>query len=124
MRWSIRYQLLVPLLTLLLGVVGISTWSALASAGRARQQIETQVRHVARTLSESSFPLKENVLEQMKGLSGAEFLLAGSDGSRLATLPAGGVQLPVADAVVDHWQTLQLGPRMAVAGTVYLCSGV
>ena len=53
MRWPIRYQLLVPPLTLLLGVVGISTWTALASAGRARGQIETQVRNVARTLSES-----------------------------------------------------------------------
>ena len=74
MRWSIRFQLLVPLLTLLLGVVGICTWTALASAHRARQQIELQVRRVVRTLAESDFPLKSNVLERMKGLSGAEYL--------------------------------------------------
>src|SRR5438477_9788856 len=85
MRWPIRYQLLVPLLTLLLGVVGISTWTALASADRARQQIEMQVRNVAHTLSEASFPLNQRVLEHMKGLSGAEYLLDTPDG-RLTTL--------------------------------------
>src|SRR5437667_12025120 len=67
MRWSIRYQLLLPLLTLLIGVAGISTWTAVASATRARQQIEMQVRQVARTLSESRFPLTQTVLEQRKG---------------------------------------------------------
>ena len=73
MRWSLRYQLLVPLLTLLLGVAGMCGWTALAAADRARQQIEAQVRRVVRTLSESDFPLKANVLERMKGLSGAEY---------------------------------------------------
>ena len=75
MRRPIRYQLLVPLLTLLLGVVGISTWTALASADRARHQIETQVRNVAHTLSDSPFPLHKTVLDRMKLLSGADFLL-------------------------------------------------
>ncbi len=69
MRWSIRYQLLVPLATLLLGVLGISSWTALASAGRARQQMEKQVRDVARTLAAATFPLTPHVLDQMKGLA-------------------------------------------------------
>src|SRR5438445_488651 len=43
MRWSIRRQLLVPPLVLLLGVVAMSTWAALASAARARHQIEALV---------------------------------------------------------------------------------
>src|SRR5438477_4230786 len=88
MRWPIRYQLLVPLLTLLLGVVGISTWTALASADRERRQIETQVRNVAHTLSDSPFPLHKTVLDRMKLLSGADFLLITPDGTRTATLPA------------------------------------
>jgi hypothetical protein len=37
LRWPIRTQLLVAPLTLLLGIVGITTWTALASAERARQ---------------------------------------------------------------------------------------
>jgi len=123
MRWPIRYQLLVPLLTLLLGVVGISTWTALASADRARRQIETQVRRVAHTLS-ASFPLKPNVLDQMKLLSGADFLLITPDGGRTATLPAEAAELPPAEEVVEDWETLRLGPRVVVGERAYLGSGV
>ena len=76
MRWRIRYQLLTPLLTLLLGVVGVSFWTALASAARARQQIETRLRDVGRTLSEDrTYPLTSVVLKQVQVLSGAGFLL-------------------------------------------------
>jgi signal transduction histidine kinase len=126
MRWPIRYQLLVPLLTLLLGVVGISTWTALASAGRARRQIETQVRNVAHTLSGSRHvPLTHKiVLEQMKGLSGADYLLIAGNGTRTTTLPTDHPELPPVEAVVDDWETLRLGPRVVVEGTAYLGSGV
>ncbi|HEV3255953.1 MAG TPA: HAMP domain-containing sensor histidine kinase [Gemmataceae bacterium] len=117
---SIRYQLLIPLLTLLLGVVGISTWTALASADRSRRQIETQVKNVARTLGESNFPLAPGVLEQMKGLSGAEYLVIEQNGRRTATLPAGEVELPPA----GDWQTLRLGPPVRIGDQTYLCSGV
>ena len=124
MRWPIRYQLLVPLLTLLLGVVGISTWTALASADRARHQIETQVRNVAHTLSESPFPLHKTVLERMKLLSGADFLLITPDGVRTATLPAESLALPPAAEVVEDWSTLRLGPRVVAGERAYLGSGV
>ncbi|HKI31709.1 MAG TPA: HAMP domain-containing sensor histidine kinase [Gemmataceae bacterium] len=126
MRWPIRYQLLVPLLTLLLGVVGVSTWTALASVDFARRQIETQVRHVAHTLSESRHvPLtSKTVLEQMKGLSGADYLLIAGDGSRSTTLPTDNPDLLPVEAVAEDWETLRLGPRVTVAGHAYLCSGV
>jgi signal transduction histidine kinase len=126
MRRPIRYQLLVPLLTLLVGVAGISTWTALASADRARRQIETQVRHVAHTMSESRHvPLtNQSVLEQMKGLSGADYLLIAGDGRRVTTLPTDQPELPPAAAVVEDWETLRLGPRVAVGERAYLGSGV
>jgi len=120
MRVSIRYQLLIPLVTLLLGVVGISTWTALASADRSRRQIETQVKNVARTLGESNFPLAPGVLEMMKGLSGAEYLVIEKNSRRTATLPAGHVELPPA----GDWQTLRLGPPVRIGEQTYLCSGV
>ena len=83
MRWSIRYQLLIPLLTLLLGVVGMSIWAALASASRARHQLDTQLRDIVRTLRRSTFPLDaQGVLDQMKGFSNADYLLL-RDGSRV-----------------------------------------
>jgi signal transduction histidine kinase len=126
MRWSIRYQLLVPLLTLLLGVVGISTWTALSSASRAWQQIEGQVRNVASTLSDASlqYPLKPKVLQQMRRLSGAEFLLIAQDGRHTTTLQADVDAVPGTEAVVDDWQTLRLGPRVNVGGVGYLGCGL
>src|SRR5262249_30065800 len=124
MRWSIRYQLLVPLVTLLLGVIGISSWTALASAGRARQQIEKQMRDVAHTLSGATFPLTQHVLDQMKGLSGAEFILVTADGRRTTTLGPEEARLPPAELLVDDWHTLQLGPPIRFGDQTYLCSGV
>jgi signal transduction histidine kinase len=123
MRWPIRYQLLAPLVTLLLGVAAVSTWTAVTSAGRARGQIEAQVRSVARTLGEASFALNDRVLEHMKALSGAEYVLVTPEG-RMATFPADDVELPAEAAVTDDWQTLRLGPPVHVAGQTYLCSGV
>jgi signal transduction histidine kinase len=125
MRWRIRTQILVPLLILLLGVAGITTWIALSSANQARLQIETRVRGVAHTLGENRFPLNDRILEQMKGLSGAEFLFVGSGNARKATLSADDLVLPALEPIAEgDWQDLRLGPRVTSAGNTYLCSGV
>lgn len=47
MRFPIRYQLMLPLLALMLGLVGVSTWNAWSSGQRARQQIEKQIDDIA-----------------------------------------------------------------------------
>jgi signal transduction histidine kinase len=122
MRWGIRYQLLVPLLILLLGVVGISTWTALASAARARGEIEARVRDIARTANKAPFP-NERILELMKGLSEADYLVDDPQEGVLTTL---GVQvkpdgLPAATA---RWEELRLGPPVSVHGKTYLCNAV
>jgi signal transduction histidine kinase len=124
MRWPIRYQLLAPLLLLLAGLAGISTWTAQAAAARARQQIESHVRNVALTLGDSRFPLERSVLDKMKGLSGADYLLIARDGSRTTTLPGDSPELPPAEAVVEDARTLRLGPRVRAAGQNYLGSGL
>src|SRR6478735_8628668 len=86
MRWSIRYQLLVPLLTLLLGVVvGITAWSAVAAVRREQSQIEAQVRSVAHTLSRSEWHLTDYILHLTKDLSGAEYLVVSPAGKLKAT---------------------------------------
>jgi signal transduction histidine kinase len=126
MRWSIRYQLLVPLLILLLGVVGISTWTAVSSARQARQQLEDRVRNVARTLSEANFPVAApHVLEMIAGLSGAQYVLVGRDDRvrPLSTLVADATALR-ALPVADRWQDVQLGPPLTLDARTYLCSGV
>src|SRR5262249_39460257 len=75
-------------------------------------------------LSESDFPLKQHVLEQMKGLSGAEYLLSHYDGQPpTTTLPVEAVAMPL-EAVSEDWQTMSLGPRVTLAGQTFLCSGL
>jgi signal transduction histidine kinase len=125
MRWSIRTQVLVPVLALLLGVVGLGAWMAYAAAQRAvRQQVETQVRNMASVLGQAQFPLTQAVLEQVKGLTGAEFVLIRADGGRLATGTIQPEELPHSIPVADDWQTLRLGERADIGGQTYLCSGV
>jgi signal transduction histidine kinase len=124
MRWSIRYQLLVPLLMLLVGVAGISGWTAVASANRAWEQIQTQVRNVARTLSKAHYKLTETVLEQTKGLSGAEYLLVTVDGRQTTTLPTSPLPDLPTDTVAEDWQQLHLRGSISVDSRKYLCSAL
>ncbi len=77
MRLSLRYRLLIPLLAVLLADAGATGWAASLAAAREEARITEQLAAVARTLTESrTFPLTARVLEQMKGLSGAEFVLS------------------------------------------------
>jgi signal transduction histidine kinase len=128
MRWSIRYQLLIPLLILLLGVVGISTWTAVASANRAREQIETQVRATAGTVNQVTFPRSDRTLELMSGLSGAEYLLddpvRGSFASRPQWLRDGQAKPPGLPEPAEHWDSLPLGPLITVEGKAYFCNAI
>jgi signal transduction histidine kinase len=123
MRLSIRYQLLGPLLILLLGVAGICAWTALAAAARSRQEIEERVRSVARTSAERSYPLNNDVLEGMKGLSGAEYAVRDPDG-KLSANTQGLHATPTDLPPPGDWQTLGLGPPVRAGEDVYLCSGV
>ena len=124
MRWSIRYQLFTPLVILLLGIVGISSWTAFAAASRARRQIERQVRDVVRTLNEADFPLTTNVLGLMKGLSGADYLLMEPGGRMRATFAAGPDPHPPHESVHQDWQTLRLGPQVDLGGRRFFCNGM
>jgi signal transduction histidine kinase len=127
MRWRIRYQLLVPLLVLVLGVAGVTWWQALAAAAHAREAIEKRVRIVARFISEgNSPPLIDTVLHQMKELSGAEadYVLIPRDGERLSTLGVVPDSLPGREELGNDWQTLRLGSPIAVGGSRYLVGGI
>lgn len=125
MRWRIRWQLLLPLLVLLVGVLGVSVWMALAAANHARQQIETRVRDVAHIVSEGKIPLaQQHVLLWIKQLSGADYLLVQENGNRISTLQINPEHLPPPEDVSDDWQTLRLGPPLRAGAEAYLCSGI
>jgi signal transduction histidine kinase len=125
MRLSLRYQLLLPMLVLLLGVTGLGAWAAVHSVRQAvRQQIEAQLTQVARTVSEATFPFTERVLVQLKELTGAEYLLIAADGRRQFTLAA-----PVSDQELESIpggdrQDIQLGGNIHLAGQNYLTAKI
>lgn len=92
MRWPLRYQILWPFSgVMLVALAAVSFLNAWLAAQRAQEQIETQLRSVVRTLLGSSFPLTDEVLRQMRGLSGAEFVLRDERGR----IQAASARLPV-----------------------------
>ncbi|GIW78532.1 MAG: ATPase [Gemmatales bacterium] len=124
MRWSIRYQLLVPLVVLLVGVVaGISVWTAFSSVKRTREQIEERMRRSARVINGRDFPLTEQVLKMTKELSGADFLVVQKQGRRVTTLETADDDTP-AVAVIDRPDDLVLGSRIEIGKESYFCSGI
>src|SRR5262245_57284365 len=123
MRWGIRYQFLVPLLLLFLGLVGVCTWTALDSARAAERRVAGQMERIVRLMGEASFALTPRVLEQMKALSGAEFLLLDSSGQRTATFSGSVGELPAAGTLAAGAEPA-LGERIEVDGQQYLCRGV
>ena len=125
MRWPIRYQILLPLAGLMLvAVLGVSMLSAYLAAERAEQQIDEQLRRLARTLLDSSFPLNDVVLSQMGGLSGAEFALADAEGRVVAASRPSLPPLPSEAAPVERWQDLQLVEPAEEQGARYFTAAL
>src|SRR5580698_284646 len=109
MRWPIRYQILLPFAGMMLAaVLSVSLLNAYWAAARSQRHIEEQLRSVARTYLTSTFPVTSNVLEQMHGLSGAQFVLIDTAGTRVSTkaLAESGLdfdELPPAEHVINQW---------------------
>lgn len=127
MRLTIRHQLLLPLVTLALGVVALSAWIAWSAAERARRQIEGQLDGIAKAVNAVTFPLNMQTLRPMKLLSGAEFVVCDAqrrpltfDGQALSTLP----HLPEDFPELAPRERLELAPRVTVANQTYFCQSV
>jgi signal transduction histidine kinase len=128
MRRTIRHQLLLPLLTLMAGIVVLSGWIAWSAAERTRRQIESQLDSAAETIGAASFLVNSQTLKLMKGLSGADVLvcdrqrrpLTDDRGQALTTLPTLPAELPEA----GPRDRLHLAPHVHVDGTTYFCQGV
>jgi signal transduction histidine kinase len=122
MRWGLRYQLLVPPLLLLLAVVGITTWSAIAAAQRARHQLETRIRDAARALGHTPFPQQERIYKLLGQLTGAELLELNADGQIVGgTLRIVPPNLPAPQRKPEN---VSLEARVLVEGEAYLCGGI
>ncbi|GAB6165683.1 HAMP domain-containing sensor histidine kinase [Thermostilla marina] len=82
MRWSIRHQLLLPMLgiTIIPMILLVLVCGFLATR-ELQQQDALQVGRLGETLASAEFPLTKHVLLQLKGLSGAEYVLADRHGN-------------------------------------------
>ncbi|QDU37939.1 Sporulation kinase A [Maioricimonas rarisocia] len=89
MRWPIRNQILFPLAGVVVVGVALTTLTTASVAARQSEQATIgRLRQVVETLGDATIPFTPRVLEQMRGLSGAEFIALGPDGDvRAATLP-------------------------------------
>ena len=128
MRLSLRYRLLLPLTLLLVGDAAATAWAAAIAARTAESRLAEQQWAVADTLTQprSTFPLTKPILEQMKGLSGAEFLFVSSEGSPRepeSTFPE--PQLPPTDVPTSvpsiKSNDPQLGPPVSLGNVEYRC---
>lgn len=87
MRLSLRFRLLIPALLLLAGTVAATFWAARHSAETVDRQIQDRIRSIEQTVhGPPTFRLNEPVLKQMRGLTGAELVVFGSHGERIATI--------------------------------------
>jgi HAMP domain-containing protein len=125
MRWGIRHQFFVPLLLLLLGLAGVCTWTALASARAAERRIAAEMDSIVQMMTgDKPRPaLDKRVLELMKELSAAEFILLDRTGQRLATLSDDFGELPPISRPAEGAES-SLGERVAVGGRQYYCRGL
>jgi signal transduction histidine kinase len=96
MRLSLRTQMLIPLLGIQAVAATALTMATVAlAASRSEREIVVRLNGVLDTLERASFPYTARVLEQMRGLSRAHFVVSNEDGRvtdstlpGLATLPA------------------------------------
>jgi len=81
MRYPIRIQLLVAMLSIVMLAIALATVTSvyLTVDGASRRQAG-HLRRVVATITEARFPLTDSVLEQMRGLSGGEFVLLDESG--------------------------------------------
>jgi signal transduction histidine kinase len=77
---------MVPMTTVMLvTVIAVSVCHAYLAAEQTRRRTAMRIRDVCDALAGSGFPMTRAILEQMKGLSGADFLVRDGEGRLLAT---------------------------------------
>ena len=128
MRWPIKIQLLLPILSVVvLAIVLASAASAYLGTVRARREQEENLHRVIATVTDTTFPLTERVLRQISGFSGADFVYFDENQDlQYGTLPLSGDDLrtlgdlpqPTAEAGFGASPVLVLAARPYLAERV------
>ena len=128
MRWPIRNQILVPVAALLTAAVTlIAVFSAVLATRRSEEQTLRHLREVIATLGQSSFPLAPNVLDKMRGLSGADFVVRDAEGRLIAATlenTAGLASFLKQIPPSEEFASLRKYPAVTLEGQRYLVSAV
>jgi len=103
---------------MLLLIVGVSGLDAYLAARRTEQQVEAQLERIARTLHDATFPLTDTVLQQMRGLSNADFVVADARGQPLAMSDAKFAELK-SDVSLPPAEVFRLGPTIVIGEERY-----
>ncbi|MCA9004865.1 MAG: HAMP domain-containing histidine kinase [Planctomycetaceae bacterium] len=117
MRWPLRYQILIPMVGIMVcAIVSVTLLHAWLATNQIKLQIRDQFRQIAHTLNEATFPLTVAVLNQTKGLSGADFVLVEPDNEVLSStrpdfVPAAVKQNP------PEWNQLQISDVIETGDT-------
>lgn len=126
MRWPLKYQIMIPMTAVMLGtVVAVSLSQAYLAAAQTRRQTAARIRNVTSTLAASTAPMKSAVLEQMKGLAGAEFVLQDAERQVIVTTRddwnASDIPAPAQDRTPDKFE---LSAPVTIAGERYFHTAI
>ncbi len=123
MRWSIRNQILIPLIAIqAVAVTAIAITTATLAASRSERQIIERLNGVIDTLGHANFPYTASVFAKMRGLSGAHFIAYGDDDRVTETTFPSSVDLPPSPRSIPAATRLDsLGepPSAVLGGTRY-----
>jgi signal transduction histidine kinase len=114
-RLSLRWQLVATFLAInFLTLAVVSALDAWLASRRTRAGIERQLNELVGTVSRGTYQLNDQVLEQIAGLSGAQFVLKSSSGKTIAasdrefdSLAQSIAKTPVKSVTLDETVTVQ-----------------
>ncbi len=76
MRWPIRNQILLPFVAIqTLTIVAIAVGASYTAVANVDREIQSRLRGIVSTLESTSFPLTEAILENLRQLTGAHFVV-------------------------------------------------
>ncbi len=123
MRWSIRSQILVPMIAIqVIAVSAATVTTATLAARRAEREIIDRLGDVIATLERGNIPQTASVFRKMRGLSGAHFVAGTSNGQLAETSLPELTEFPPALrslAPTSRISSLREATPVLVAGTPY-----
>lgn len=128
MRWSLRNQILIPLVAIQgFAMAAITLATVRLATGRVERQIVDRLNGVIDTVGHANFPYTAGVLTKMRGLSGAHFVAYDEAGRVTETSVADRADLPELRETVPtvvHLDSLGESPPVSLGGARYFATRI